>query len=148
MPLRTKSAADGATVGDVEFGDADGDGDLDLTLADWGPGDPDEERGRTAALWLQRRQRAVLRRHRRGASPTGRCASARELELVDVDNDFDLDLLVSTKSSRSSCSENDGTGPFKDAARGDCRSTRTTTTSSRWTSTVTAWLERRHDERR
>jgi hypothetical protein len=52
-----------ASVGDLEFGDADGDGDLDVVLADW-PRKPDGERRRTDDAVAQRWVRPLHKRHR------------------------------------------------------------------------------------
>jgi hypothetical protein len=106
-----------ASVGDLEFGDADGDGDLDVVLADWGPGSPMSNEGGRTMLWLN--------------DGTGHFTDATEprmpdvlvkfsweLEFVDVDNDYDLDILVSCKVCDGSfLFENEGTGSFTDATQ-------------------------------
>ena len=127
------------SVGDLEAGDVDGDGDLDLVLADWGPGNNMTNDGGRTRLWLN--------------DGTGRFTDATEarmpalkvrfswdLELADVDNDLDLDVLVS-------CKRCPGSQPLPQRRRrhvhrrwrGRCRSTRTTTSSRRWTSTATGF---------
>jgi hypothetical protein len=106
-----------ASIGDLEFGDADGDGDLDVVLADWGPESPMENEGGRTMLWLN--------------DGTGHFANATgarmpdvlvgfswELEFVDVDNDYDLDVLVSCKVCEGSfLFENDGSGAFTDVTQ-------------------------------
>lgn len=107
-----------ASVGDVEFGDADLDGDLDLLLADWGPGDPMENDGGRAMLWLNDGEGHFT-------DATAECMPETlvkfswDAEFVDVDNDFDLDVVVSSKKSEGSfLYENDGTGHYADVTEG------------------------------
>jgi hypothetical protein len=108
-----------ASIGDLEFGDADGDGDLDVILAAWGKGSPTSltDKGGRTMLWLN--------------DGTGQFTNATgermpdvlvkfswELEFVDIDNDYDLDILVSCKTCAGSfLFENDGTGSFTDATQ-------------------------------
>jgi FG-GAP-like repeat len=106
-----------ASIGDLEFGDADGDGDLDVVLADWGPGSPMSNEGGRTMLWLND-----------GTGHFSDATGARmpdvlvrfswELEFVDVDNDYDLDVLVSCKVCEGSfLFENDGSGAFTDVTQ-------------------------------
>ena len=126
------------SVGDLEPGDVDGDGDLDLVLADWGPGDNMSNDGGRTRLWLNdgaaRFTDATAAR-----MPDIRVRFSWDLELADVDNDADLDLLISCKRCGGSyLFRNDGAGRSK-TIRAACRSTPTTTSSSRWISTATAF---------
>src|SRR5918998_4475202 len=106
-----------ASIGDLEFGDADGDGDLDVVLADWGPESPMENEGGRTMLWLND-----------GSGRFSDATGARmpdvlvrfswELEFVDADNDYDLDILVSCKVCAGSfLFENDGSGAFTDVTQ-------------------------------
>lgn len=107
-----------ASIGDLEFGDADGDSDLDVVLADWGAGNPMSNQGGRTMLWLN--------------DGTGHFSNATatqmpdilvrfswELEFVDIDNDYDLDILVSCKQCEGGyLFENDGSGRFIDVTEG------------------------------
>lgn len=106
-----------ASIGDVEFGDADEDGDLDLVLADWGPGSPMENAGGRTMLWLND-GRGHFTDATRTNMPDVLVQFSWDLEFVDVDNDFDLDALVSCK--RCGGGElflNDGHGRFERTLR-------------------------------
>jgi len=106
-----------ASVGDLEFGDADGDGDLDVVLADWGPESPMENEGGRTMLWLNDGTGHFT--NATGARmPDALVRFSWELEFVDVDNDYDLDILVSCKVCAGSfLFENDGSGAFTDVTQ-------------------------------
>jgi MYXO-CTERM domain-containing protein len=106
------------SVGDAEFGDVDGDGDLDLALADWGPGDPSQNGGAPARLWLNDGG-GVFSEAPAGALPDAAIAWSWELELGDLDGDLDLDMMISCKSCAGSfIFLGDGAGGFTDASEG------------------------------
>ena len=106
-----------ASIGDLEFGDADGDGDLDVVLADWGAGSPMENEGGRTMLWLNDGTGHFT--NATGARmPDALVRFSWELEFVDVDNDYDLDILVSCKVCEGSfLFENDGSGAFTDVTQ-------------------------------
>jgi hypothetical protein len=106
------------SLGDVEFGDVDLDGDLDLALADWGPGNPMENKGGQPRLWLNdgagKFSDATAKR-----VPVVMVRFSWDLEFADVDNDYDLDLMISSKLSEGSfLFENDGKGNYTDVTAG------------------------------
>ena len=106
-----------ASIGDLEFGDAEGDGDLDVVLADWGPDSPMTNEGGWTMLWLN--DGTVHFTDATGARmPDVLVEFSWEHEFVDVDNDYDLDVLVSCKVCEGSfLFENDGTGAFTDVSQ-------------------------------
>jgi FG-GAP-like repeat len=106
-----------ASVGDLEFGDADGDGDLDVILADWGSGDPMANEGGRTMLWLNDGSGHFT--DATGARmPKALVKFSWELEFVDVDNDYDLDVLVSCKGCEGNfLFENDGSGNFSNVSQ-------------------------------
>ncbi len=107
-----------ASFGDADFADVDGDGDLDLLLADWGPGNPMENEGGPARLWLNDGQ-GKFTDVTGQQMPAVKIKFSWELDAVDVDNDYDLDLMISSKMSKGSfLFENDGRGNFKDVTEG------------------------------
>jgi hypothetical protein len=106
-----------ASIGDLEFGDVDGDGDLDVALADWGPGNPMDNKGGRTMLWLNDGTG-----HFSDATdihmPDVQVRFSWELEFVDIDNDYDLDILISCKRCVGSfLFENDGRGTFADVTK-------------------------------
>ena len=106
-----------ASVSDLELGDVDGDGDLDMLLSDWGLGDPAENDGGRAMLWLNDGS-GHFEDATEDRMPSVLAKLAWECELVDVDNDYDLDVLVTTRFNTSSLLfENDGNGRFTDVSR-------------------------------
>ncbi len=105
------------SLGDAEFGDADLDGDLDLLLADWGAGNPMENEGGPALLWLNDGDGTFSRAA--DAMPAKQIRMSWDIEFADVDNDYDLDVMVSSKRSEGgSIFINDGSGKFVDATEG------------------------------
>jgi hypothetical protein len=106
-----------ASVGDLEFGDADGDEDLDVVLADWGPESPMMNEGGRTMLWLNDGTGHFT--DATGARMPGVLVKfSWELEFVDVDNDYDLDILVSCKVCDGSfLFKNDGSGAFTDVSQ-------------------------------
>lgn len=104
-----------ASIGDLAIGDVDADGDLDIVVADWGPGNPQQNDGGVTRLWLNNGHGAFL--DATDQMPDVAVRWSWEIELADVDNDWDLDVLVSCKScSGSKLYLNDGTGRFEDAS--------------------------------
>ena len=107
-----------ASLGDIEFGDADLDGDLDLLLADWGEGNPMKNAGGRAMLWLNDGE-GHFSEVTAERMPQTLVRFSWDVEFVDVDNDFDLDIMVSSKLSEGSfLYENDGSGKFTDVTAG------------------------------
>jgi hypothetical protein len=105
-----------ASIGDLEFGDADGDGDLDMVLADWGADSPMRNAGGRTMLWLNDGA-GHFTDVTEAQMPDVLVMFSWELEFVDVDNDYDLDILVSCKMCVGSfLFENDGTGNFSDVS--------------------------------
>jgi hypothetical protein len=101
-----------ASVGDIEFGDADDDGDLDIIFADWGPGSNMENSGGRTRLWLNDGS-GVFTDVTETQMPDILIQFSWDLEFFDFDNDFDLDIAVSCKQCGSSrLFVNDGKGNF------------------------------------
>jgi FG-GAP-like repeat len=107
-----------ASIGDLEFGDADSDGDLDVVLADWGgPRGPMLSGGGRTMLWLNDGT-GHFTDATETRMPDALVWFSWELEFVDVDNDYDLDILVSCKLCEGSfLFENNGTGAFTDVTK-------------------------------
>lgn len=103
-----------ASVGDVEFGDADDDGDLDIIFADWGPGSNMNNIGGRTRLWLNDGS-GVYTDVTETQMPNILIQFSWDLEFFDFDNDFDPDIAVSCKQCGSSrIFVNDGKGNFTD----------------------------------
>lgn len=107
-----------ASVGDLEFGDADGDGDLDVVLADCGPGSNMDNNGGRTRLWLNDGE-GHFSDVTDERMPETLLGFSWDLEFLDFDNDFDLDIAVSCKRCYgSSLFVNDGTGSFQEHLTG------------------------------
>ena len=127
-----------ASVGDLEVGDVDDDGDLDMVLVDWGA---NMEVGGRTMLWLNDGS-GHFTDVTATQMPNVLVKFSWELEFVDVDNDYNLDIAISCKTCAGSfLFRNDGSGHLPTSRRAICRSSATTTTSSRWISTATVtWI--------
>lgn len=103
-----------ASIGDLEFGDADDDGDLDIVFADWGPGSNMSNIGGRTRLWLNDGS-GFFTDVTEAQMPDVLIQFSWDLEFFDFDNDFDLDIAVSCKQCGSSrLFVNDGKGNFTD----------------------------------
>lgn len=103
-----------ASIGDLEFGDADLDGDLDIILADWGAGSNMNNSGARVMLWLNDGN-GKFTDVTKVQMPDLLIQFSWDLEFFDFDNDFDLDIAVSCKRCPTGrIYENDGKGFFTD----------------------------------